>query len=423
MEPMDRNVVPVEELLHKPFDRRAFMRGAGRTTLGVGLLGGLGGLAAACTDDGGSASKTTRPSGSGGTGFSGLSSPLKIGVIVPTSGIGQFLGDIVGRSLGAAKGHIDREALVKGVEVEYQIVNAPAEQFAEGTAKAYNQLVADPSVIGILWCTPVGLTEALPQIRRDQIPVMAVYADPYTDGTLYPESGGARNVFQMLLPDSMSFDAMCRYAARDRGYETTALIYDSVTLPGARGAVREGGQGREDRRCRGRGVQPVHRRLRRAAPATQAGQTPVVVRLGPLGQHCEHRSQAPGPRRRVRRHPDREGCDLGAAHPRIPGRHRREEVGRARRRRRPYRDDHRLVPRRTGGRSALPDPRLAPRLRRQGSERRRGRCGERVVGAARGRPAAPDPPTARRWSTRSSSCRRSSSPGCRSGSRRITTSA
>lgn len=232
----DRNIVPVEAVLHRPFDRRGFLRGAGRTALGVGLLGSLGGFAVACTDDGGSGGGdgATDRSGSGGGDFSGVSSPLKIGVIVPTSGIAKFLGDIVGRALGATKQHIEKAGLVKGVTVEYEIVNAPAEQFAEGTGKAYNQLVADPNVIGILWCTPVGLAEAQPQIQRDQIPVLAVYADPYAEGTLYPRGGGPRNIFQMLLPDSLSFDAMCRYAKRDRGYDTTALIYDSVTLPTGR---------------------------------------------------------------------------------------------------------------------------------------------------------------------------------------------
>ncbi|MGZ8766365.1 MAG: ABC transporter substrate-binding protein, partial [Acidimicrobiia bacterium] len=210
----DRNIVPVEAVLHRPFDRRGFLRGAGRTALGVGLLGGLGGFAAACTDDGGTGGgDTTDRSGTGGgDDFSGLSSPLKIGVIVPTSGVAKFIGDIVGRSLGATKQHIESAGLVKGVTVEYEIVNAPAEEFADGTGKAYNQLVADPNVIGILWCTPVGLAEAQPQIARDQIPVMAVYADPYADGVLYPRGGGPRNIFQMLLPDTMSFDAMCRYA-------------------------------------------------------------------------------------------------------------------------------------------------------------------------------------------------------------------
>jgi ABC-type branched-subunit amino acid transport system substrate-binding protein len=227
----DRNVVPAEAVLRRPFDRRAFLRRAGRTALGVGLLGGgLGGFTTACTDDDGGTGGDARGRPGGDAGFSGVSSPLKIGVIVPTSGIGKFLGDIVGRALAATKQHIETAGLVRGVTVDYVIVNAPAEEFADGTSRAYNQLVADPDVIGILWCTPLGLPEAQPQIQRDQIPVMAVYADPYATGDLYPDGGGPRNIFQMLLPDNMSFDAMCRYAKRDRGYETTALIYDSVTL-------------------------------------------------------------------------------------------------------------------------------------------------------------------------------------------------
>jgi hypothetical protein len=38
----------------------------------------------------------------------------------------------------------------------------------------------------------------------------------------------------MLLPDAMSFDVMCRYAKEDRGYATTALIYDTLSLPNAK---------------------------------------------------------------------------------------------------------------------------------------------------------------------------------------------
>jgi ABC-type branched-subunit amino acid transport system substrate-binding protein len=230
----ERLIVPVEQVLHRPFDRRAFLRATGRAGLGLGILGGLTAFASACTDDGGGGASDTASTGGSGRDFSGVSSTLKIGVIVPTSGVGKFLGDIVDRALGATKQHIEEAGLVKGAQVDYVIVNAPAEQFAEGTSTAYNKLVADPDVIGILWCTPLGLQEAVPQIRRDQIPVMAVYADPYAEGQLYPKGNGPRNVFQMLLPDNLSFETMCRYARKDRGYETTALIFDSVTLPTAR---------------------------------------------------------------------------------------------------------------------------------------------------------------------------------------------
>jgi branched-chain amino acid transport system substrate-binding protein len=225
--PAARSLVHVEDVIRRPVDRRAFLHWSARSGLaGLALLGGFGTIVTACGggDDG------AGESGGGGD----LPPSLKIGVIVPTSGIAQFLGQIVERSLGAAKQHIEKAGLLEGTKVEYTIVNAPAEQFAEATSQAYNKLVADPDVIGILWCTPLGLAEATPQIQRDGIPVMAVYADPYSEGNLYPEGKGPRNVFQMLLPDNMSFDALCRYAADDRGYQSVGLLYDSLTLPTAR---------------------------------------------------------------------------------------------------------------------------------------------------------------------------------------------
>jgi len=158
---------------------------------------------------------------------------VKVGVIVPTSGIGQFLGEIVDRSLNASLRHIRTAGLMKGVQVEYEIVNAPAEKFADATTAAYNKLVADPDVIGILWCTPNGIREARPQIQRDNMPVIGVFADLWSEGSLYPD-GPDRSIFQMLLPDAMSLDALARYAAKDRGYRKAAIIYDSTTLSSAR---------------------------------------------------------------------------------------------------------------------------------------------------------------------------------------------
>ncbi|MGQ0830898.1 MAG: ABC transporter substrate-binding protein [Microthrixaceae bacterium] len=221
----------------RPVDRRGFLTWAARGGVSLAAVGAFGSLAAACGSGSGGAGGNGGSGGGGGGGggdndFSNLGvTTLKVGVIVPTSGVGQFLGDIVQRALGAAKKHIDDAGLVKGVQVEYVIENAPAEEFADGTSKAYTKLIADPEMIGILWCTPYGIDEAKAQLGRDGIPIMSVYGDTYSDGTLYPEGGGLRNVFQMLLPDKMSFDALCDYAKNDRGYESVALIYDKLTLP------------------------------------------------------------------------------------------------------------------------------------------------------------------------------------------------
>ncbi|HEX6311018.1 MAG TPA: ABC transporter substrate-binding protein [Acidimicrobiia bacterium] len=216
--------MPAGDVVRRPVERRVFLEWAAKSSLaGLALVGAFGAPAPA----------RARRDLAGRGGGDGLPSKLKVGVIVPTSGIGQFLGDIVSRSLGAAKQHIQSERLVRGTQVDYEIVNAPAEQFAEGTNRAYNQLVSDPDVIGILWCTPFGIKEARPQIQRDQMPVIAVFADLWSEGILYPD-GPERSVFQFLLPDRMSFDVLCRYAAKDRGYETAGLISDSGTLGLAR---------------------------------------------------------------------------------------------------------------------------------------------------------------------------------------------
>jgi ABC-type branched-subunit amino acid transport system substrate-binding protein len=226
--PEDPRRIRAEDGLRRPVDRRTFIRWAGGSSLaGLGLLGAFGGIGTA----GASGTRLLRTGAASTVGK--LPKQLKVGVIVPTSGIGQFIGDITQRSLGAAKQHIQEEGLFKGTEVDYEIVNAPAERFADATNQAYSKLIADPDVVGILWCTPIGLKEARAQIRRDQIPVIAVFGDPYSDGFLYPK-GPERSIFQLLLPDTMSFDALCRYAAKDRRYKNVGLIYDGTTLGAAR---------------------------------------------------------------------------------------------------------------------------------------------------------------------------------------------
>ena len=235
--PRDVPLVFAQDVVRRPIDRRAFLAWAARGSASLAAIGAFGSLASACGGGSGGSGGNGGGGGGGGSGgndFSGLGvTTLKVGVVVPTSGVGQFLGDIVQRALGAAKQHIEEAGLVKGVKVDYVIENAPAEEFADGTSKAYNKLIADPDIVGILWCTPFGLNEAKPQLQRDGIPVMSVYGDPYAEGKLYPDGGGLRNVFQMLLPDTMSLDALCNYAKNDRRYESAALIYDKLTLPTA----------------------------------------------------------------------------------------------------------------------------------------------------------------------------------------------
>jgi ABC-type branched-subunit amino acid transport system substrate-binding protein len=217
----------VEDVIRRPVDRRTFLAWSGAASLaGLGMLGAWGPL-------GRTAGASRLLGGTTGRLAGQLPKRLKVGVIVPTSGIGQFLGQIVDRSLNASLQHIRDAGLMKGTQVDYEIVNAPAEQFADATTAAYNKLVADPDVIGILWCTPNGIREARPQIQRDNMPVIGVFADLWSEGSLYP-NGPERSIFQMLLPDKMAFEALTRYAAKDRGYRKVGMIYDSATLANAR---------------------------------------------------------------------------------------------------------------------------------------------------------------------------------------------
>ena len=202
-------------------DRRAFLDWSARAGVGVTvMLGGLG-MFAACSDSNPGTADRENPK------RHDLPATLKVGVIAPLTGVGQFAGDNVIRSLRAAQAHIEARGLFPGTTVSYEIVDAPAEQLSDATLRAYAKLVADPTVIGILWCTVIGLKEARAQIRRDGLPVIAVFADPWSEGLLYPDSP-ERSIFQYLPPDKMAHELLMRYAKHDRGYASAGLFYDTT---------------------------------------------------------------------------------------------------------------------------------------------------------------------------------------------------
>ena len=103
-----RRRVRAEDVIVRSVDRRTFLTWAGKTSLaGMALLGAWGpvGVGPRARLLGGVAEEVSGR----------LPKVVKVGVIVPTSGIGQFLGDIVERSLGVAAAHPDA-GLVKGVQ-------------------------------------------------------------------------------------------------------------------------------------------------------------------------------------------------------------------------------------------------------------------------------------------------------------------
>lgn len=181
------------------------------TTLAPSLLG-----ACAYGDDG--------PPGGGAR------DTLRVGVVAPFSGVGAFLGAIVGRSLDAAERQINSTGGIGGRKVE--LVRRDTGIDPSAGPRVYAGLV-DEDVVGILWCGAVGFSQALPQAKRDQMPLVAVFNDPFSSGHLWPEGDRAgRSVFQMLLPDVHAKAALAEYAAHDRGYTTAAYMYDSLLDPG-----------------------------------------------------------------------------------------------------------------------------------------------------------------------------------------------
>ena len=213
---MGEQRIPADDVLRRAVDRRAFLAWSARTSIaGLSLLGAWG--VAGCTSSG---DRAAPHSGE-------LPSELKVGVIAPMTGLGEFVGDVVGRSLRAAQAHISHDRLFPGTRVGYEIVNARAEELTQATARAYAKLVADPAVVGILWCTPVGLKEARAQIRRDGMPVISVFQDLWSEDLIYPR-GPERSIFQYIQPDRLAFDVLMEYAQRDRGYRSAGLLYDNT---------------------------------------------------------------------------------------------------------------------------------------------------------------------------------------------------
>ena len=210
--------------------RRQFLQWAAHAGLAAAAAAGGPALLGSCAygDDG--------PPGTRGIGPERSSGTLRVGVVAPFSGVGAFLGEIVGRSLDAAVRHINSTGGVGGRKVE--LVERDTGIDPSAGPRVYADLVSK-GVVGILWCGAVGFSQALPQVKRDHMPVVAVFNDPFSSGHLYPEGDRAgRSVFQILLPDRYAKTVLAGYAASDRGYRTAAYMYDALLDPGATARAR-----------------------------------------------------------------------------------------------------------------------------------------------------------------------------------------
>jgi branched-chain amino acid transport system substrate-binding protein len=193
------------------------------------MVGGLGAVAGpsllgACS------------SGSTSGGRKGASDTIKVGVISPFSGIGAFLGTITRNSLDAATQEVNAGGGVGGRKVE--LVMRDAGQELTNGVKAYQEFAGDPHVAGVLWCGGLGFDESRNLIKRDGMPVMAVFEDPASSGDLYP-AAPERSIFQFVMSEPMAVDVLCRYAREDRGYSRAALLYDSTVSEGVKSYFKE----------------------------------------------------------------------------------------------------------------------------------------------------------------------------------------
>ena len=192
--------------------RRHFLRLAGAAGISVAAVPASGSFLAACA----------RSEGNPDT--------IKVGVMAPFSGQGQSIGIAVENSLQAAAREVNAGRGVEGRKVELLLRDTKDD--LETTTRVYRQLAATEDLLGILWCGSMGFAETLPEIRRDRIPLVTVFQDPFSAGQLYPAGREAsRSMFQMSVPDIFVKETLADYARNDRGYSSAAMLYDA-TLDG-----------------------------------------------------------------------------------------------------------------------------------------------------------------------------------------------
>src|SRR3954468_5864383 len=137
----------------------------------------------------------------------GAGDTIKVGVIAPFSGVGGFVGTITKNSLDAAVQQVNSSGGVGGRKVELVLRDAGQELTAG--VKAYQEFSGDPHVAGVLWCGGLGFDESRNLIKRDGLPLVAVFEHPAPSNALYP-AVPERSIFQLLMSERMAMDVLCQ---------------------------------------------------------------------------------------------------------------------------------------------------------------------------------------------------------------------
>ena len=191
------------------------------------MLGACSGGGRRAGGNGGAAARATGPG-----------RPVVIGVVTPLSGPYASVGRQVVAALDATTRHIatDLGGAVRGYHPV--VVTADAPLTVTDGQQAYARL-RSRSVDAVVWCGAAGLAETVPAIVADLLPVIAVgtdlqaraATDPRIPDLTSPDAAGFP-VFQLGVATADAFDVLAAYAAADRGFARSAIVW-RASDPGA----------------------------------------------------------------------------------------------------------------------------------------------------------------------------------------------
>jgi branched-chain amino acid transport system substrate-binding protein len=171
----------------------------------------------------------------------GSKDAILVGVVGAFSGVGAFVGRLTDRGIAAAVEEINRRGGIGGRKVDW-LRGDGGTDVAQARQK-FTEFAQDPRVVGIIFATPLGVSESLRDIKKGNIPTLLTFTDLYSTGRLWPQDRNApRSVFQYFLPGRWILEGLARYSKLDRGYSRVALMYVSLLAGDFEALARDSAQ-------------------------------------------------------------------------------------------------------------------------------------------------------------------------------------